>query len=208
MNLSKLFGSKCRVKILEKLVIEESMGNHGGFFIRELCRDIEEQINSVRRELMNLEELGILRSYDDNKKKFYTLNPKSPIFSEMRGIFLKNYNPIEPIKEYFKGKKTISLIAISQSIFSFENDKPNTLVDIFIIGKLDKIEFNTVLERIFFGRKIKYALMSEEDFQERVEYGDKLVFSILEQKDISFLKDKLDIEAIIEARKRKRLLFD
>lgn len=58
MNLSKLFGSKSRTKILEKFVIENVSGNSkAGFFIRELCRDLDEQINSVRRELMNLEEL-------------------------------------------------------------------------------------------------------------------------------------------------------
>ena len=46
------------MKLLEKLVIEEVISkNNTGFFIRELCRDIGEQINSVRRELINLEAL-------------------------------------------------------------------------------------------------------------------------------------------------------
>lgn len=106
MILSKLFGSKCRAKILEKFVIEQAMtGNTLGFFIRELCRDIDEQINSVRRELMNLEDLKILKSKEENKKKFYSLNRSCPIYNELVEIFVKTYNPIEPVKEFFKGKK-------------------------------------------------------------------------------------------------------
>ena len=75
MNLAKLFGSNCRAKILEKFVLEYKIhDDNAGFFIRELCRDINEQINSVRRELINLEELKILKSKEENKKKFYFLN--------------------------------------------------------------------------------------------------------------------------------------
>ena len=37
--------------------------------MRELSRDLDEQINSIRRELINLEELGILKSKTaDNKE--------------------------------------------------------------------------------------------------------------------------------------------
>ena len=69
MNLAKLFWSNCRTKILEKFVLEYKIrDDNAGFFIRELCRDIDEQINSVRRELMNLEDLKILKSKEENKK--------------------------------------------------------------------------------------------------------------------------------------------
>jgi len=198
MNLSKLFGSKCRVKILEKFVVEQAMtGNMLGFFIRELCRDIDEQINSVRRELMNLEYLKILKSREENKKKFYSLNKHSPIYDELVEIFVKTYNPMEPLKNFFKGKKNLSLVTVSENIRNLGAVQSNNIVDIFIIGELEKIEFNNFLERTFFRRKIKYAVMSEEDFVQRLEYDDKLVLSILRQKDITFLRDRLDIADLI-----------
>lgn len=205
MNLSKLFWSKCRAKILEKFVIEHSVsGDTIGFFIRELCRDIDEQINSVRRELMNLEDLGILRSKEENKKKFYSLNRSSPIYNELSDIFIKTYNPIEPLKAFFKWKKNISLITIADSIRNLSEVKSNNIVDIFIIGDLDKIEFNNFLEKTFFKRRVKYAVMSEDDFIKRLEYDDKLVLSILWQKNISFLKDRLDIQDLIKQKIHQR----
>jgi glutaredoxin-related protein len=117
MQLFRLFGSKCRVKILEKMVIGYALTKiEEGFFIRELCRDIQEQINSVRRELMNLEELGILISKENNKKKFYTLNTKSPIYDALTSIFLNTYNPITDIEAFFKGRKKIEVVAVTEGL--------------------------------------------------------------------------------------------
>lgn len=204
MILSKLFGSNCRAKILEKFFIEHSVsGDTTGIFIRELCRDIDEQINSVRRELMNLESLGILKSREENKKKFYNINRNCTIYDELSEIFIKTYNPLEPLKEFFKGKRNLSLVTIADSIKQITDTKSNNIVDIFIIGELDKIEFNNFLEKTFFRRKVKYAVMSEEDFVQRLEYDDKLVLSILSQKNISFLRDTLNIQDIINQKIKK-----
>ncbi|MBP8017137.1 hypothetical protein KAZ01_03965 [Candidatus Gracilibacteria bacterium] len=198
MNLSKLFGSKCRAKILEKFVLEQKMSKeNSGFFIRELCRSINEQINSVRRELMNLENLKLLKSKEENKKKFYFLNRNSSIFNEIMEIFSKNYDPTEELKKFFKGRKKIELIAVSEGLSIIDN-KTNNIVDIFVIGDLDKIEFNNFLSRTFFGKKIKYAVISEDDFIYRLSYNDKLVLNILKQKGNVFLKDNLKIQEKIK----------
>lgn len=198
MNLAKLFWSNCRAKILEKFVLEYKIrDDNAGFFIRELCRDIDEQINSVRRELMNLEELKILKSKEENKKKFYFLNKNSVIFQELVDIFLKNYNVIEELNKFFKWRKNIDLITVAENISDLQKTT-NNIVDIFVIGEIDKIEFNDFLSRTFFGRKIKYAVMSEDDFQYRLSYNDKLVLNILNQKWNIFLKDKIKISEKIK----------
>lgn len=92
----------------------------------------------------------------------------------------------------------MSLITVSEAICSLNGLGSSNIVDIFIIGDLDKIEFNNFLEKTFFRRKVKYAIMSEDDFQKRLEYRDKLVLSILGQKNIIFLKDKLDIQSFVQ----------
>ena len=197
-SLVKLFGSNCRTKILEKFFIEHATGNgKTGFFIRELCRDLNEQINSVRRELINLETIWLLKSREQDKKKFYILDKNCVIFQELLDIFMKTYDPIGPIEDFFKGKKSVGLITVSGRIRDLLSEPSNQIVDIFIIGDVDRIEFNNFLERVFFGRKIKYAIMSEADFIDRLEFNDKLVLSILGQKNTLFLKDKLGIEEIV-----------
>jgi hypothetical protein len=56
--LGKLFGSKARVKIL-KLFLSHPREK---FYIRQIARDLKLQLNSVRRELENLEAFGLLVS--------------------------------------------------------------------------------------------------------------------------------------------------
>ncbi|EKE30342.1 MAG: putative transcriptional regulator [uncultured bacterium (gcode 4)] len=201
MNLAKLFGSNCRAKILEKFVLEYKIhDDNAWFFIRELCRDIDEQINSVRRELINLEELKILRSKEENKKKFYFLNKNSIVFNEIVEIFIKNYDVMEELNKFFKWRKNIELITVAENIVDLQRSTTN-VVDIFVIWIIDKVEFNDFLARTFFGRKIKYAVMSEDDFQYRLSYNDKLVLNILHQKWNLFLKDKLKIQESMTKKK-------
>lgn len=208
MDLVKLFGSRSRVKLLEKLVIEDTVAKNGtGFFIRELCRDTDEQINAVRRELMNLEHLGILKSYEQNKKKYYTMNRTCVIYEQIRDMYLKSYNVMVPIKDFFKWRKNLDLVTISEAILDFRNETTNNIVDIFIIGELDKIEFNNFLEKTFFWKKVKYAIMNIDDFTNRLEYNDKLVLSILAQKWNIFLRDRLEIEGTVENKLRAMKMF-
>jgi len=102
---------------------------------------------------MNLEALGILKSYEQNKKKFYHMNRNSMIYNELKEMFLKSYDVMAPMKEFFKWRKTLDLVTISNGILDFRNETTNNIVDIFIIGELDKIEFNNFLEKTFLERK-------------------------------------------------------
>jgi hypothetical protein len=66
---------------------------------------------------------------------------------------------------------------------------------------MNKIAFNEFLAKTFFNRKIKYAIITKEDFYKRLEYNDKLIFNILKQKGNLFLKDTLEIEKMLEQNK-------
>lgn len=98
-------------------------------------------------------------------------------------------------------------MTVSESILDFRNETTNNVIDIFVIGELDRNEFNLYLEKVFFGKKIKYAIMSLDDFTNRLEYNDKLILSILSQKDTIFLRDKLGIEESIESKLRSMKIF-
>ena len=81
-----------------------------------MARDLDEQINSVKRELDNLYELGVLRFRTELKKKIFYVNSQFVLLDEFIDIFLKTYNPIEPIKEFFKPRKGLELIIVNESV--------------------------------------------------------------------------------------------
>ncbi len=197
-DLTKLFWSKTRTKLLEKFFLEYESGNNDGFHMRALSRDLDEQINSIKRELDSLEELHILKSREESKKKFFFLNKNFILLEEFKSIFLKTYNPYESIKKFFKTQDFLELIVINEELAKRLVGNTNNIVDIFLIWEMDKIAFNEFLAKTFFNRKIKYAIITKEDFQKRLEYNDKLIFNIMKQKGNLFLKDTIWVDAYIK----------
>ena len=56
--LEHLFGSKTRVKLLQLFLNNPDQP----YYLRELTRKLKTQLNSIRREINNLEKLGIIKS--------------------------------------------------------------------------------------------------------------------------------------------------
>lgn len=196
-DLTKLFWSKTRTKLLEKFFLEYESWNNDWFHMRALSRDLEEQINSIKRELDSLEELHILKSREEAKKKYFFVNKNFILLDEFKSIFLKTYNPHESIKKFFKDQKWLNLIIINEELSKRLSWNTNNIVDIFLIWELDKVVFNDFLAKTFFNRKIKYAIITKDDFEKRLEYNDKLIFNIIKQSGNIFLKDDIWVEKYI-----------
>jgi len=85
MCLERLFTSRTRVKLLELFLLHPEREVH----VREICRITGLNINAVRRELANLEELGLLRSRRAGNARFYTVNILFPAYLELTLILVK-----------------------------------------------------------------------------------------------------------------------
>src|SRR5664279_275008 len=81
--VEQLFGSKTRVKLLQLFYSNPNRS----FFVREITRKIDEQINSVRRELSNLLNIGIITSETTNNKLYYEVNQKYEYYQPLKEIF-------------------------------------------------------------------------------------------------------------------------
>ena len=194
IDLSKIFGSKCRAKLLEKFFLAYYSGMDEGFHMRGLARDLDEQINSVKRELDSLEELWVVKSRSELRKKIFFINPQFYLLKEFQDIFLKSYNPIPLVKAFFKKQTLLEVVIINQSLQTKLTSEGKAILDIFIIWEIDRDELAEFLQSIFFERKIKYAIISVEDFFNRLSYGDKLIHNILREKGNTFIKDTLKVK--------------
>ncbi len=194
LDLSKIFWSNCRAKILEKFLLEYESWNNTWFYMRALSRDLWEQINSIKRELDNLHSLWVLKYRLELKKKIFYLNEKFILLNSLKDIFILTYNPIEKIKKYYKDKKLLELIVVNEAIKDKLIKESKNILDIFMIWEIDKDNFNDFLASIFFSKKVKYAIISTEDFYDRLNYWDKLIKNILTEKWNIFLRDNLKIQ--------------
>src|SRR5271155_3451058 len=84
--VEQLFGSKTRVKLLQLFYSNPNRS----FYVREITRKIDEQINSVRRELANLLSIGIISSETNNNRLYYEVSQKYEYYRTLGEIFSKS----------------------------------------------------------------------------------------------------------------------
>ena len=70
---------------------------------------------------------------------------------EFKNIFLKTYNPHDTIKAFFKHQENLDLVLINEALSKRLTGNTNNIVDIFLIGEIDKILFNEFLAKTLFN---------------------------------------------------------
>src|SRR5260370_7083485 len=59
------------------------------WYVSELARRMEVPPSSLQRELQDLTDAGILKSYRQGRMVYYQANQDSPLYSHLRGLLLK-----------------------------------------------------------------------------------------------------------------------
>lgn len=174
--LKELFSSNTRVKLLTAFLSSPDEE----FFIRELTRKLDEQINSIRRELNNLKKIGLLKSRSKNRKKYYYVNEDFLIIDELRSIIHKSTDPKKELVKKMQRLGEISLVIFSGSFVEKKN-KPLDLLVISNVSKEDLSDFlNTEIKE---GKDIKFGILTKEDFLYRLRLNDKFIIDMLKDPD-------------------------
>lgn len=191
--IDQLFGSKTRVKLLQMFY-----GNpNRSFYVREITRKIDEQINSVRRELANLLSIGIITSDDANNKLYYEVNQDFDYYAPLSEIF----GTAEPKK----GKKVAKTSGATEALKSLGNVElalytgqftrdELTGIDFLLVGDINQTQldkFITELEKKE-GKDIRYTVMTLDDFKYRDQIKDRFIANIFAAKT-QIITDKHNI---------------
>lgn len=185
--IDALFGSKTRVKLLNLF-----FNNPGKeFYVREITRIIDEQVNSVRRELSNMQNANVVKSTTKDRKLYYEVNQRYKYYVPLRAIFsgaeikeditsLANNadswsDRIEPVKN------DIKLFIISGVLV----DSSNSATDMLIIGDNSNRQLSKWAAKIEKdeARELNYTVMSPEEFYYRTSLKDKFLAGIIESKN-------------------------
>jgi predicted transcriptional regulator len=100
--IEQLFGSKTRVKLLKLFFSNPNRS----FYVREITRMIDEQINSVRRELANLLSLGLITSDSTNNKLYYEVNQEYEHYAALQAMFTSDESKAKDSEDTSSKKKT------------------------------------------------------------------------------------------------------
>lgn len=189
--IEQLFGSKTRVKLLQLFYSNPNRS----FYVREITRKIDEQINSVRRELANLLSVGIITSDTSNNKVYYEVNQKYEFYTPLQEIFggssakvrktgSKAVKAIDlPLHDDASDLKALGNVEVAALMGQFTRDE-TAGVDVLIVGNVNQNALNkyvTELERQE-GKDLRYTVFSLEDFTYRLQIKDRFTSNVLRTK--------------------------
>lgn len=164
------------------------------FYVREITRKIDEQINSVRRELANLLNVGLITSDTSNNKVYYEVNQKYEFYTPLQEIFgggaartRKGTKPAKaidlPLHDEAFDLKALGNVEVAALMGQFTRDE-TAGVDVLIVGNVNQNALNkyvTELERQE-GKDLRYTVFSLEDFSYRLQIKDRFTSNVLRAK--------------------------
>lgn len=186
--IDKLFGSKTRVKLLHLFM------NHPGqsFYVREITRLIDEQINSVRRELSNMLEVGVITSDNADNKLYYQVNQRYEFYTALRAIFageaISSGQAAAPSGDGVN-EQELAIIqdipSVRLAILAGVLVKGSTAsVDVLLVGNVStqKVRAAVAMIEKLEGRELNYSVMPYDEFYYRLSVRDKFITEILAAK--------------------------
>ena len=182
--IDSLFGSKTRVKLLHLFLNNPEKS----FYVREITRMIDEQINSVRRELANMVSVGIVQQDAIDNKLYYSVNDDYPYVKPLAAIFSdKNTEGGAGAaggvswKDSLGRMRGLKLAIISGKLVVGSN----SAVDLLLVGDdISAVTIKNLVKKIEKDRKIEinYAVISYDDFYYRMSVKDRFIMDIVRNK--------------------------
>lgn len=183
--IDALFGSKTRVKLLHLF-----LSNPGtSFYVREITRLIDEQINSVRRELANMLEVGVITSDSSDNKLYYQVNQRYEHYVALKAIFTGEASESLEVPKRAEDKSWHKFLADLPSLYlavaaGVLVKGSHAGVDLLLVGDIPQSKLKAAIKKIEAaeGRELNYSVLSYDEFYYRLSIRDKFITGILSGK--------------------------
>ena len=206
--MEQLFGSKTRVKLLKLFMSNPNRS----FYVREITRKIDEQINSVRRELANLLSIGLITSDSTNNKLYYEVNQKYEHYGALRELFTgkksaqnvakDKISEAETVEDQTETKQTevneVKKATVDEKVWdkvgnisgllysgAFTRDSRSP-VDIMIVGDVPISRAEAAVAELEKqeGKELRYAVMELDEWLYRKQVNDKFWLQVVDAKNL------------------------
>lgn len=192
--LNKILVSEVRVNILKLLLLNPNRAFH----IRAIVRQVDAEINAVRRELDNLFEINLVNRRQSSNKIFYQIETSHPFFSDLLSLVAKEEGVGAAI---VKNEKRIGMVDYAVLSLAFLRGRKSTAldVDLFIVGDVDLEVIKNVVkeEESKMNKEINYSVMNMEEFMSRKRTNDPFIYRVMTQSRTMLIGDDEKFCAIV-----------
>ncbi len=193
-SLKQLLVSQTRLKLITILFANPKEI----YYVRQLVRLVDEEINSVRRELDNLKKAGIVDSEWRGNRLYYWASKQSPIFYDLLILACKNSGLGLKLQHKNETLSPIKLVLYNYK-FAVGEKRNQDGIDLVIVGdlfSLKEVDSFIKQEEELRGHEINYMVMDKNEFQMRKQKRDQFIVDFFLSCPIVIIGSSSEIASI------------
>ena len=175
-SLQDFMISRVRVKMMKLFFTDpEEM-----YYVRQITREINEEINAVRRELDKMLGYGLLRSEQRGNRLYYSLNKRYFYFQELQQMVVKSTGLGKKITKLRRKLGTLDSVMFSGRFVRRLAPRQNE-IDVLVIGEVVLAELEALIkqEEKVLDREIRVAVFEKKEFDFRKTRRDPFIMDVL-----------------------------
>jgi len=166
------------------------------FYTSEIVRNVHSGTGAVERELLRLEQSGLVSVERIGNQKHYQANRESPIFDELHGIVLKTAGLAEPLRQSLAPYRDKIKAAFVYGSIAKGTDKARSDIDLMVIGEgLSYTDLYLGLRKAesILRRSVNPTFLTPEDWRRKVSTKDSVVAKIGAQPKLFIFGSEADL---------------
>lgn len=182
--------SRVRVQLLELFYSNPTEM----YYVRQITREVDEEINAVRRELDRMIENGIIKKEQRGNRLYYYLNNQYYYYPELLCLVSKSTGLGKKIVK-FRNKLGKLRFVVFSGKFAKHLARAHDDVDILIVGDVVLPEISMLVqeEEKKRGREINFTMFTNEEFEFRKQRRDPFVSELLAGSRIMIIGEEEEL---------------
>jgi len=195
--LSALITSRARIDVLSLLLLDSGDRR----YLREIALLTRQPVRAVQRELARMEASGLVTESTEGNRKYYQANRNSPVFSELKALFLKTVGLGDVLRSHLQGRDESTEVAFLFGSYARAAETSSSDIDLMIIGRITGRELAALLApaREALGREINTVTMTPDEFRTKATGQNPFILSVLSEPKIFLLGSEDDLARFASA---------
>ncbi|MCG2816197.1 MAG: nucleotidyltransferase domain-containing protein [Candidatus Aminicenantes bacterium] len=188
VDIKALISSKIRIEVLRILSVHPQDVHN----INELSRLTGFSPRGVEKELKNLLSGGILKKEIVGNQHRYQMDPRCPIYTEIRSIITKTVGIADVIREALASHEKEIVSAFIYGSFASGEYNNDSDIDLFVVSDMSGIDLTKLTTPIQekTGRTVNIAHFAPDEFEKRKSQKDHFVARVLEGPKIEITQGR------------------
>jgi DNA-binding transcriptional ArsR family regulator len=169
------------------------------WYASELARRMGVPASSLQRELQDLSDAGILKTYRQGRMAYYQADTDSPVFADLRSLLLKTSGLVDVLAQALKPLAPKLRVVFVYGSMASGTERSDSDIDLIIVGQVLPKDLALPLRRAseLLGRNINPTVYTSAEFDEKQAARDHFLTHVLDKPRLSVLGNSNELARIV-----------